>query len=147
MPFKRVLQEHRSAYWVVVLGGFLAAVALIFFQNEAFYRDFLTYLRIEPSPPAASRPARLTIDFGGGRKRAFEGQIEEGMTILAALRRSGEAGEFAVLTDARGEITAVAGIRSSAAKRWRIYRNGAAVTDLAGHVELQPGDRIEMRYE
>lgn len=148
MSFKRVLREHNSAYWVIAGAGFLAAVAFIFFQNEAFYRDFLQYASVPPSPPAAEfRAARLTIDFGNGTKRAFEGESDNGMTILSALRLSGEAGQFESMADARGQIVSIAGVKNGSGKRWRAYRNGVAATDLPGHIEVQPGDRIVFRYE
>lgn len=148
MSFKRLLHEHRSAYWVVVAAGFLGAVALIFVQNEAFYRDFLRYSRVLPSPPAGEfHTARITIDFGNGRKRAFEGAPEEGMTILSALRSAEEAGQFTVRTDAAGNVTTIADVRNNGGKRWRAYRNGASVNDLPGHAEVRAGDRILLAYE
>src|SRR3989344_900559 len=145
MSFKKILQEHNNAYWFIVGAGFIGAVALIFFQNEAFYRDFLTYARVPPPPPVAElRSARLTIDFGNGTKRAFEGESGTDMTILSALRLSGEAGGFESMTDARGQIVSVAGVRNSGGKRWRVYRNGTVAADLPGHIDVEPGDRITL---
>ncbi|MDP3727108.1 MAG: hypothetical protein Q8R35_00535 [bacterium] len=148
MSFNRVLHEHRGAYWVVAAAGFFGAVILIFIQNESFYRDFLSYSRIPPSPPAgAFHTARITIDFGNGTKRAFEGAPGDGMTILSALRLAEEAGQFSVRTDSVGNITTVAGVRNGGGKRWRAYRNAAPVSDLPGHIEVRAGDRILLAYE
>lgn len=148
MSFKRILHEHRSAYWVVAAAGFLGAVVLIFTQNERFYRDFLNYSRVLPSPPAGEfHTARITIDFGNGTRRAFEGPLEEGMTILSALRSAEEAGQFTVRTDTVGNITAIAGVRNAGGKRWRSYQNGTALADLPGHTSIRAGDRILLAYE
>lgn len=148
MSFRGIFREHHHAYWVITGGGFLAVVALIFFQNEKFYRDFLEYVKTPPPPSIAGfHTARLTIDFGNGSRRAFEGESRAGMTILSALRLAGEAGRFSIVTDARGQIVAVAGVKSGARNQWRAYRNGAAVADLPGHTEIRAGDRIVLRYE
>lgn len=148
MSSKGILREHHPAYWVIAGAGFLAAVALIFFENDAFYRDFLEYVRTSPPPPIAGfHTARITLDFSNGSKRAFEGESRAGMTILSALRLAGEAGRFGIVTDERGQIVAVAGVKNGARKQWRAYRNGAAATDLPGHTEIKAGDRIVLRYE
>ena len=148
MSFRRILQQHRNGYWVIVMGGFLGAVALIFFENDSFYRDFTGYF--DSSPPLAIREfraARVTIDFGNGTKRAFEGESQAGMTILSALRLSGDVGQFKTATNERGAIVAIAGVGNAMGKRWRVYRNGAAVEDLPGHIGVEAGDRIMLRYE
>ncbi len=148
MSFRRILQQHHNGYWVIVVGGFLGAVALIFFQNDAFYRDFTGYFTLSPPPPARQfRSARVTIDFGNGTKRAFEGESQAGMTILSALRLSGDTGRFKIATDERGAILSIAGVRNALGKRWRVYRNDSMVQDLPGHIGVAAGDRITLRYE
>ena len=148
MSFRRILRQHHNGYWVIVLGGFFGAVALIFFQNDAFYRDFTGYFTFTPSPSARQfRSVRLTIDFGNGTQRAFEGASESGMTILSALRLSGDTGKFKIITDARGVLVSIAGVGNAPAKRWRVYVNGSMVEDLPGHISLQAGDQITLRYE
>lgn len=126
----------------------MGAVALIFFENDAFYRDFTGYVA-STSPPSVRqfRSARLTIDFGNGAKRAFEGKSQAGMTILSALRLSGDAGQFKITTDERGVIVSIAGVKNVSGKRWRVYQNGTAVGDLPGHIGVESGDRITLRYE
>lgn len=126
----------------------MGAVALIFFQNDAFYRDFTGYFA-SSSPPLVRqfRSARVTIDFGNGTKRAFEGESQAGMTIISALRLSGDAGQFKITTDERGAIVSIAGVRNASGKRWRVYRNGLIGEDLPGHIGIEAGDRITLRYE
>lgn len=148
MSFKDTLGEHRASYWVIALLGFTAAVALIFFQNEAFYRDFIGYFSGQSQLDIRKfRHASLTIDFGDGRKRAFRGETESGMTILSALRRSSEVGGFKNAVNKGGVITAVGDVVNSGNKQWRAYRNGMPVAGLPGHEEIWPGDKIILRYE
>lgn len=146
MASRRLSGVGQRFAWAAAVGAFLIAVAVIFFQNEAFYRDFQDYISLSV-PPASPPRARLTIDFGNGQKRAFEGQANAGMTALAALRVSQAAGGFEAVTSQRGEVVRIADVANSAAKRWRIYVNGTPTADLPGHTEIQPGDRITFRYE
>ncbi len=148
MSFRQVLRQHHNGYWVIAVGGFFGAVALIFFQNEAFYRDFTEYLSVSPPPSIRQfRSVKVTIDFGNGTKRAFEGAAGAGMTVLSALRLSGDTGQFGIKTDREGAITFIAGVPNSPAKRWRVYRNGAMAEDLPGHIGVEAGDQVTLRYE
>lgn len=142
------LRAHRSAYWIGVGVCAVGAAALIFFENNSFYRDFLDYARTPP--PLKIREfhsARLTIDFSDGRKRAFEGAAPDGTTILTALRLASTAGRFSIGVSSRGEIMAIAGVRNTANRRWRVSLNRATVSDLPGTVEVRGGDRIVLTYE
>lgn len=140
--------ERERLYWLIVVGVFVIAVTVIFFQNDTFYRDFQSYAPSTPMPsPAEFRLARLTIDFGDGSRRAFAGPTAEGMTILSALRLSASAGRFAAVADERGTVVAIAGLRNSRIRRWQVYLNDTPAADLPGHIELAPGDRIAIRYE
>lgn len=141
-------QSYQRLYWVIALAAFLAGVAVIFVQNDAFYGEFQRYFSALPEQPQGpGRTVRLTIDFGDGRKRAFVGTSADGMTVLAALRAAAEAGRFAVSTDARGRLADVAGYRAGGGRRWAAYRNDLPLQDLPGHVEVGPGDRVLLRYE
>lgn len=134
-------------YWMITVGAFLGAVSWIFFENESFYREF-TALAPPPSlTPSSFRPVRLTLDFGDGRKRAFEGPVEEGMTIAQILRLAESAGQFQARFNERGEVIDIAGVSRSRLKRWQTYRNGERLQNLPGHIEIRPGDRVVFRYE
>src|SRR3989344_7308284 len=87
--------------WVILLAAFAAAIGVIFFQNDKFYEDYRGYIAGIPSAPGSGNGllTRVTIDFGNGTKRAFQGPVETSMTLLAALRAAGDAGEFTVTTD------------------------------------------------
>lgn len=143
-----ILQRHHPGSWPLVAVAFLAAVAFIFLQNESFHRDYARYVAVPPSPSIASLHfVRLTIEFEDGRRRAFEGAYGSGMSALAALRGSGEAGTFDIATNGQGQVVAIAGTLNRSGRQWRWYRNGALMSDLPGHVEVRPGDRLSFRYE
>lgn len=135
-------------FWVITIAVGLAAVFMIFLANEQFYQDFQTYFS---TPAAPRRPAaygaRLTIDFNNGQTRAFAGEIEPGMTVLSALRASEIAGAFSALTDERGRVVEIAGLKNRGAARWQVYLNELPLGDLPGHIEIQTGDVIVFRYE
>ncbi len=136
--------------WFVIVAAFFGAVGWIFAANESFYRDHASYFSGLSSPPIASlRPSsvRVEIHFLNGTKRAFRGAAAEGLTALAALRASGEAGRFPVRTDERGQILEIARLRSTPLRRWVLTVNGVRQSELAGHIELRGGDRVVFRYE
>lgn len=142
-----VQSPQTRLYWILCIAAFFAAVAVIFFQNELFYRDFLSYMPRAPSPALSERhTVRLTIDFGNGTKRAFVGQ-GSGLTITAALRLAAASGSFAVETSPNGVITTIAAVRNDTRHQWQTYQNSTLLSDLPGRIELRPGDRILFRYE
>lgn len=136
-------------YWAFTVLAFSVATALILAEQAAFDRDFQTYFSTLPAPrrDSPSRPVRVTIDFGNGKKRAFEGGVETGMTIISALRASEAAGRFEARLDERGGVVRIAELERSGLKQWRVYLNSAAIQDLPGHIEIRSGDRIVFRYE
>ncbi len=142
-------QSYQRLYWTALLMAFAAVLAVIFSEDDKFYRDFERYFSgLQPSISGrATLPTRLTIDFGNGERRAFQGEVEDGMTILAALFASQTAGRFSVSTDSRGRVIDIAGIRAGGGRAWRVYLNDAPIQDLPGHTEIQPGDKILFRYE
>lgn len=140
--------DRSRTYLAITVVAFLGAAWLVVSQYNAFVSDFARYFTfVEPPKSAPLQSVRVTIDFGNGTKRAFLGETEGGMTILSALRASGEAGRFEAATDVRGNLLAIAGIGAAGPKGWRVYLNGAGVDDFPGHVEVGPGDKIEFRYE
>ncbi|OHA08384.1 MAG: hypothetical protein A3B37_01620 [Candidatus Sungbacteria bacterium RIFCSPLOWO2_01_FULL_59_16] len=146
----RPLGRRDLACWVITVAVAGLAFSAIQYQREAFSRDYDRYISGLTAPIPRSKPARptrLTIDFGNGTKRAFEGEAQVGMTALSALRASQEAGTFGVRTDDRGRVLEIAGIAAGGGREWRILLNGSPIQDLPGHVEIKPGDKILFRYE
>ncbi len=136
--------------WLAVAAAFIAAVGVIFTANDSLQSEHHKNFSALPTPAIQElRPqtVRLQIEFANGRKRAFRGQAQAGMTVLSALRASAEAGGFSVRTDERGLIVEIGNDRNSAAQRWAFFLNAERRADLAGHVELKAGDKMVFRYE
>lgn len=138
---------HERIRWYLLGGAAAVAAAVMFFENDRFYKDFREYATLPSGDQSWEDTARFTLDFGDGRRRTFVGTVASGMTILSTLRAAEVTGRFSAVTDARGTLVEIAGIRSSHSRQWQAYRNNAPVADLLGHVEVQPGDRIMLRYE
>lgn len=153
-------QQRHTARWVA-LGAILIALAGVFlFANSLYvllwtgsfphYLDFLKYAAFpsgERPAPQSRNSAQLNIDFGNGKIRAFKGEVETGMTIISALRIAGEIGRFDAVTDERGRVVDIDGFKIGDAKRWQAYVNNRPASDLPGHIEIKPGDKITLRYE
>ncbi len=95
--------------------------------------------------------ARLTIKFGDGQTRAFEGAVEKDMTVLQALNSASRGGGFDVRYSlGKDGSVNLASIDSlfNGAKSWHFYLNGGLIE--AGEldkVRIKKGDLIEARYE
>ncbi|MBI2055750.1 MAG: hypothetical protein HYT42_02570 [Candidatus Sungbacteria bacterium] len=140
----------RLIIFVVIVLAFLIAAALIFSWNSSFNSDFQNYFS-SPFSPGESSPdvrGRLVIDFGNGRKRAFEGEVRLGMTVLLALRAAEKAGNFKTVLDERGRIVDIAGVKNNSEKRWRTDLNGLPVNNGSlNKTAVSAGDKIIFRYE
>lgn len=139
--------NNGKIYWTVLIAFFFGALAFIFYENELFYRDYAGYFYMPLRPPSQFPPVRVTIDFPGGQKRAFEGQVASNITIIAALRAAQYAGRFEVEIDQRGRVTAINGIRNSSGRSWEVYVNKMPISDLPGHIEVGPGDKVVFEYK
>ncbi len=142
--------DRRLLYWCIVGIVSVAAALVIFLENNSFYWESEGYFSMPDSSPIASKsapPTRVTIDWGGTARRAFQGSVEDGMTALSALRASALAGGFLVRTDEQGRLIAIGEAGAGAGREWRMYVNDAEVYDLPGHVAIRPGDKVTFRYE
>lgn len=137
-------------YLGVAVVAFFLATAFIFSWNSSFNSDFRSYFSFPASPNGSRLNAhgRLVVDFGNGRKRAFEGEVRTGMTVLLALRAAEKAGNFKTVLDERGRIVDIAGVKNNGEKRWRADVNGQPVTNGSlGSTAISAGDKIMVRYE
>ena len=80
--------------------------------------------------------AELTIDFGDGNKRAFEGEIVENETPVDALNQASKAGNFS-----SEEIIL------NKDKSWHWYLNDKKMGNLTDRVILKSNDKILVKYE
>src|SRR3989344_7383599 len=112
-------------YVGLVVVVFLSVSWFIFSSNERFSRDMSLYSAV-PSLPneKIGGPIRLTIDFGEGKRRAFEGSAPTPITAADVLRYSGNTGGFSSSFMLAGEIIEIGGIPSADGKSWQWYLNG-----------------------
>ena len=148
------LEENKKrdskVYLGVAVAAFLGAVILIFSWNNSFYSDMYSYYASVPPSAGVSKPAakgRIGVDFGNGERRAFEGRLYTGMTILAALREAEQVGNFKTQTDERGKIVGIAGVKNNGRKNWRMYVNSIPVSEFPGRMDIKSGDNVIFRYE
>lgn len=124
----------------------LVAVILVF----GFYTGFFQNL-FKPSE-SNKNLARLEIDFGTSR-RAFEGEINSGMSILDALLAASRGGDFEVryaLLNDQTEVMKLDGIieYGLGEKGFSFYLNGGLVEESEIHkIKIKPGDKILVRFE
>lgn len=140
-------------YTTISVLVFLATLMLIFSWNDAFYSDYQNYFSSNtPSLSAidsrqANSIGRVTIDFGNGRLRAFEGEVQSGMTILAALNAASQVGKFDAKTDTQGKIVNIDGVKNNGSKRWQAYINEVPVREEPAGTLIRGGDDIYFRFE
>ncbi len=79
--------------------------------------------------------AFLTIDFGNGQKRAFEGAIVENETVVDALNQASKAGGFSIET-----------FVANKEKSWHWYLNNQSVKSPLHEIILSPNDEILIKY-
>ncbi len=95
--------------------------------------------------------ARLTIKFGDGQTRAFEGAVEKDMTVLQALNSASRGGGFDLryFLDKSGDVN-LASIDGAinGPKNWHFYLNSELIkVRELDKVGIKKGDLIEARYE
>ena len=140
--------QKNAVKWVILLAVFFGTVAVIFVLNDDFYNDYRSYLDIVPlKPRERSAMVRVTIDFGNGKKRAFEGEATSAMSAAEALRASQEAGKFSLKITLSGEITEIDRVRAASGKKWQWYLNSNLQEKPVLDVEVRGGDKVLIKYE
>lgn len=140
--------EKKSVQWLLLLAVFFGTVAVIFVSNDNFANDFHSYLTLPPpTQKAVNSSLRVTIDFGNGKKRAFEGSVDSSITAGQALRLAAEAGGLPLTITLAGDITQIQNVRSQSEKQWRWYLNGQAEHRAILDVAVRGGDKILIKYE
>lgn len=136
------MDTHSKYYWAVVGVAALAVLGIIFVLNDYLSRD----AAIDSAQIKKTEiNARLLIDFGNGRKRAFRGEVVEGMTVYDALVASREVGGFSF--SFRGDVIDEIGGTKNNAHVWRSYVNGKPTAALPQFEEVKPGDEIVFKFE
>ncbi len=97
--------------------------------------------------PAIIGTAVLTIDFGDGNKRSFEGEIVEGETSLDALAQAAKAGNFSYKMNGNNELIAIENVAQKKNKFWRWYLDDKKIDRPLNDIVLKSGDKMLTRYE
>lgn len=91
--------------------------------------------------------AELIIDFGGGNKRAFEGNIVKNETLIDALNQASRVGNFSYKIDGKNNLSTINNFANSQNKAWRWYLNDEKIDSLANGIVLKANDKILVKYE
>lgn len=137
-------QSHSKYYWVIVGVAALAVLGTVFVLSDYLAKD----ATISPEQvKKAEEKARLLIDFGNGKKRAFRGEIVEGMTVYDALAASQEAAGLSFSLKGEGDaVEEIDGVKNNS-HEWRYYVNGEPAKVSPQFEEIKPGDKIVFKFE
>lgn len=113
-------------------------IIIILIVGGSLVYSFLSQPKIE------SNEAVLVIDFGNN-KRAFAGEVIDGMTITDALGASAEAGNFNYIYE-NGSLKKINGVEQDGGQ-WLIFVNGKKVEEPLDKIKVKPQDKIELRFE
>ncbi|HOK35317.1 MAG TPA: hypothetical protein PLL80_01115 [Candidatus Pacearchaeota archaeon] len=95
-------------------------------------------------PKIGTNEAVVIIDFGNN-KRAFAGEVIDGMTITDALGASAKAGNFNYIYQ-NGTLEKVDGLEKDGGQ-WSVFINGTKVEEPLDKITIKPQDKIELRFE
>jgi len=95
-------------------------------------------------PKIGTNEALVVIDFGNN-KRAFAGEVIDGMTITDALGASAKAGNFNYIYQ-NGTLEKVDGLEKDGGQ-WAVFINGTKVEEPLDKITIKPQDKIELRFE
>lgn len=90
--------------------------------------------------------ATLTIDFGSGKKRSFEGDIVENETFADILNQASKAGSFSYKLDGESRLVAVESFLKDDKKFWQSYVNNQKINKPLSEIIIKNGDDILIKY-
>ena len=127
----------------------LVAIILIYGFYSGLFGDL--FYR-QSGKEAFLKTARIEIDYGDER-RAFEGEIFSGMSVLDALLAASRGGSFEIryaLLDDNTDIMRIGGLTEDglSGKIWRFYLNGKEIKAAGIHkTKVKSGDKISIKFE
>lgn len=128
----------------------IAAVLLLILSGGAIFWSFNVKNNNSVSqalPPKIIGQAALTIDFGNGERRAFEGDIVENETLIGVLTQASKAGDFSYKLDKKSDLAAIEEFTTDGKKSWHWYLNGKKIDKLPSETIIEDGDKILIMYE
>ena len=91
--------------------------------------------------------AYLTIDFGNGTKRVFNGEIVENENLLDVLTQTSKAGVFSYGLNEKNDLISVDTFMNNSKKSWYWYLNGEKINKKPGEANVKSNDNILIKYE
>ena len=119
----------------------LSAGAVFWFSGNRQDND------ISQSTPKIIGKAVLTIDFGDGKERNFEGEIINGETLFDALNQASKAGNFSYKLDEKNSLAAIDSFTRNKNKSWHWYLNDKKIDKPLREIILKSGDEILFQYK
>lgn len=151
MPQKKSQKEiiEPRYAWVVVIAVSIAALALMIRSYNGFREELRSRTEFAQETRHKNQEglAWIEVDFGGGKKRLFEGDVgRQTYTLDVALFAAAQAGNFTFGME-KGRLTELAGLPNKK-ENWIVYRNGERVRGAAlDKLMIAHGDQYTFRYE
>ena len=144
----QALFEKKSVQWFLLIAVFFGTVVVLFVSNDRFANDFYSYMTFPAlKQKEISTRVLVTIDFGNGKKRAFEGSVASPLAAGQALRLASKAGGMALKITLAGDVTEIEKVRNQSDKRWHWYLNGRAESRSILDAAVRGGDKVLVKYE
>lgn len=129
---------------ILMFSAALALVVISFIVWRFSYVNKNDYRHVQM--PEIIGKAILTIDFGGGKKRAFEGEIIENETLVDILNQVSKAGSFSYKLDEKSRLVAVESFLKDDKKFWQSYVNNQKIDEPLSEIIIKNGDDILIKY-
>ena len=107
--FKLSQQKNQNSDYILIITAVLLLIlssAAVFWVPQALQ-------------PKIIGQANLTIDFGNGNKRAFEGNIVENETLIDVLNQAARAGEFSYKLNGKNNLDSISQLANNNQKSWQ----------------------------
>ncbi|KKU06011.1 MAG: hypothetical protein UX07_C0009G0015 [Parcubacteria group bacterium GW2011_GWA2_45_30] len=141
-------QNLNIKHWFLIgIAALLAAFSVIW-AEQRYERELERDLKVILQSKSAVRDkyALLEVDFGNGKKRYFQGDVNGYQyTLSEVLDSAANNGKFS-LTLRNGDIAELAGIYDSGGS-WKIYLNDREQNMSADALVVEAGDMYALRYE
>lgn len=124
-----------------------AAVLLLVLSGFLVSRFSIRSILPQAQAPQIIGKAVLTIDFGNGEKRAFEGNIIENEILVGVLTQASKAGNFSYKLDQKNNLAAIEEFIADGKKSWHWYLNGKKINKPLSEIIIKDGDDILIKYE
>lgn len=141
-------QNINLNHWFIIGITALAAALLILWAENRYERELDHDLEalLQSRSVARDKYARIEVDFGNGKKRYFQGDVNGYQyTFSEVLNSAANNGNFS-LTLRNGDIVELAGIYDSSGS-WRVYLNGEEQKKPMNALMVEAGDKYVLRYE